>query len=127
MRQKIITIYFLIFSLFGVLLGYFFLFNIYGNEIRKTPTNLFDDPESVMTIEVVPINSLGGKAILRTSSADFEIVEGNDLIEVSLINNKEGVLHIRSKGKPGIVGIKINSAHSLFPEYIEIEILSRTV
>jgi len=127
MRKKIITIYFLIFFLIVLLLGYFFLYNIYGSEVRKSPANLFADPESEMRIEVIPINALGSKAFFRTSSAEFEIVEGNDLIEVKFKNNKDGVLQIRSKGVIGIVGIKIKSEHSLFPEYIEIEILSRTV
>ena len=117
----------MIFFLIVLLLGYFFLYNIYGSEVRKSPANLFADPESEMRIEVIPINALGSKAFFRTSSAEFEIVEGNDLIEVKFKNNKDGVLQIRSKGVIGIVGIKIKSEHSLFPEYIEIEILSRTV
>ena len=127
MRKKIITIYFLILFLIVLLLGYFFLYNIYGSEVRKSSANLFADPQSEMTIEVIPVNALGSKAIFRTSSAEFEVVEGYDLIEVKLKNNKAGVLQIRSKGVIGIVGIKIKSEHSLFPEYIEIEILSRTV
>jgi len=127
MRKKIITIYLLIFFLIVLLLGYFFLYNIYGSEVRKSSENLFADPESEMTIEVIPVNALGSKAFFRTSSAEFEIVGGNDLIEVKLKNNKAGVLQIRSKGVIGIVGIKIKSEHSLFPEYIEIEILARTV
>ncbi len=84
-----------------MLLGYFFFYNIYGSEVRKTPAYLFADPESVITIEVVPVNALGSKAIFRTSSAEFEIVEGNDLIEVTLIDKRNGVLKIRSKGKSG--------------------------
>ena len=127
MRKKIITIYFLIFFLIALLLCYFFLYNIYGSEVRKTPANLFADPGSVMTIEVVPVNARGSKAVFRTSSARFEIIEGNDLIEVTLEKQKDGILQIRSKGKPGVVGIKIKSEHSLLPEYIEIEILPRTV
>jgi len=127
MRKKIITIYFLILFLIVLLLGYFFLYNIYGSEVRKSSANLFADPQSEMTIEVIPVNALGSKAIFRTSSAEFEVLEGYDLIEVKLNNKKDGVLIIQSKGVIGIVGIKIKSEHSLFPEYIEIEILSRTV
>ena len=127
MRKKIITLYILLFFLIVLLLGYFFLYNIYGSEVRKTPAYLFADPESVMIIEVVPINALGSKAIFRTSSAEFEVVEGNDLIEVTLIDKENGVLQIRSKRKSGVVGIKIKSQHSLLSEYIEIEILPRTV
>ena len=126
MRKNIITIYILLFILIAFLLGYFFLYNIYGSEIRKTPSNLFADPESVMIIEVVPVNALGSKAVFRTSSAKFDIIEGVDLVEVTSKINNDGILQIRSKGKPGIVGIKIKSEHSLFPEYIEIEILPRT-
>ena len=117
----------MIFFLIVLLLGYFFLYNIYGSEVRKSTPNLFADPESEMTIEVIPVNALGSKAVFRTSSAEFEIVEGSDLIEVKLENNKDGVLQIRSKGVSGVVGIKIKSEHYLLPEYIEIEILSRTV
>mgnify|MGYP003525078239 FL=1 len=117
----------MIFFLIVFLLGYFFLYNIYGSEVRKSPANLFADPESEMTIKVIPVNALGREAIFRTSSSEFEIIEGNDLIEVNSENKQNGVLQIRSKGLTGIVGIKIKSEHSLFPEYIEIEILPRTV
>ena len=50
-----------------------------------------------------------------------------DLIEVIEYNKESGFLKIRSKGKVGLVGIKIKSEHSLLPEYIEIEILALTV
>lgn len=127
MSKNIITLYFLIFFLIVLLLAYFFLYNIYGSEVRKTPAYLFADPESILTIEVVPVNALGRKAVFRRSSADFIIIEGSDLIEITMKNVKDGVLQIRSKGKPGSVGIKIKSEHSLLPEYVQIEILPRTV
>jgi hypothetical protein len=120
MRKKIVTIYLLIFVLIILLLGYFFLYNIYGSEVRRIPENLFADTESNITIEVIPINALGTKAIFRTSSAKFEIIEGKNLVEVISLNEKNGQLKIRSLGEPGKVGIKIKSQHSLFPEYIEI-------
>jgi hypothetical protein len=127
MRKKIITIYLLIFLLITLLLAYFFLYNIYGSEVRRIPENLFADTESSITIKVVPVNALGSKALFRTSSAKFEIIEGNDLIEVILLDEKNGQLKIRSLGKAGIVGIKIKSQHSLFPEYVEIEVFALSV
>ncbi len=63
---------------------------------------------------------------MRTSSAQFDIIEGNDLIEIVYLNQAKGILKIRSKGKVGVVGIKIKSEHSLFPDYIEIQILPLT-
>jgi hypothetical protein len=127
MRKKIIAIYLVIFLLAVLLLGYFFLYNIYGSEVRKNPENLFADTESRLTIEVIPINALGSKAIFRTSFAKFEIIEGKNLVEIISKDESKGILKIRSLGEAGIVGIKIKSQHSLFPEYIEIQIQPRTV
>lgn len=127
MRKKIIIIYLLIFVLIALLLGYFFLYNIYGSEVRKSYEYFFADPQSEMIIEVVPVNGLGSKAWFRSSSAKFEIIEGNDLIEIISKDESKGILKIRSLGEPGKVGIKIKSQHSLLPEYFEIQIEPRTV
>ena len=126
MRQKIITVYAFIFLLLLIVLSYYFLYNIYGNEIRKEPENLYADPASEMRIEVIPVNALGWKAIFRSSSAVFDIVEGQDLIDIVKTNEASGVLVVRSKGKAGTVGIKIKSDYSLVPDYIEIHILTLT-
>ena len=88
---------------------------------------MYADTTSEITIEVFPINALGKKAWFRKSSATFEIVEGLELIEIIEHNKESGFIKIRSKGKVGLVGIKIKSEHSLLPEYIEIEILTLTV
>ena len=127
MRIKIILIYLLI-SVFVLLLsGYFFLYNIYGSEVKRSAQNLYADTSSEITIEVFPINALGKKAWFRKSSATFEIVEGLELIEITERNEESGFIKIRSRGEAGLVGIKIKSEHSLLPEYIEIEILALTV
>ena len=127
MRKKIILIY-LIIAVFVLLLsGYFFLYNIYGSEVKRSAQNLYADTSSEITIEVFPINALGKKAWFRKSSATFEIIEGLELIEITERNEESGFIKIRSKGKTGLVGIKIKSEHSLLPEYIEVEILALTV
>ncbi len=127
MRKKIILIYLSITVFILLLGGYFFLYNIYGSEVRQTPENLFAQTSSEIKIEVVPINAMGKKAWFRISSATFEIIEGIDLIEITEYNKESGFIMIRSKGKAGLVGIKIKSQNSLLPEYIEIEILPLTV
>ena len=127
MRKKIILIY-LIITIFILLLGgYFFLFNIYGSEVKRSAQNLYADTSSEITIEVFPINALGKKAWFRKSSATFEIIEGVNLVDVIEYDKESGFLKIRSRGKVGLVGIKIKSEHSLLPEYVEIEILALTV
>jgi hypothetical protein len=121
--NKPIIIYGLIFILLFIILAYYFLYNIYGDEIRKEPQNLFADNLSEMTIQVIPVNAFGWKAIFRKSSASFQIVEGADLIEIINVDELNGKIKIRSKGSEGIVGIKIQSEHSLLPGYVEVEIL----
>jgi hypothetical protein len=127
MRKKIILIYLSITVSIVLLGGYFFLYNIYGSEVRRSPQNLYADISSEMTIEVIPINALGKKAWFRNSSATFELIEGANLVDVIEFYKELGLIKIRSKGKTGLVGIKIKSEHSLLPEYIEIEILALTV
>lgn len=127
MRKKIILIYLSITVFILLLGGYFFLFNIYGSEVKRSAQNLYADTSSEITIEVFPINALGKKAWFRKSSATFEIIEGLELIEIIEDNKELGIIKIRSKGEAGLVGIKIKSEHSLLPEYIEIEILTLTV
>ena len=127
MRKKIILIYLLI-AVFVLLLGgYFFLYNIYGSEVKRSAQNLYADTSSELTIEVFPINALGKKALFRKSSATFEIIEGLELIEITERNEESGFIKIRSKGEAGLVEVKIKSEHSLLAEYIEIEILALNV
>ena len=127
MRKKIILIYLIIYVFILLLGGYFFLYNIYGSEVKRSAQNLYADTSSEITIKVIPVNALGKKAWFRKSSATFEIVEGLELIEITELNEESGFIKIRSKGKVGLVGIKIKSEHSLLPEYIEIEILALIV
>ncbi|MCZ7611533.1 MAG: hypothetical protein M5U17_15425 [Ignavibacterium sp.] len=124
--MKVLSIYLLIFFILLLLAGYYFLYNIYGVEIKKSANNLYADFDSEITIKIYPINALGKKAWFRKTTASFEIVEGSNLISVPENNSDEGIIRIRANGKTGLVGIKIKSVHSLFPEYIEFEILPLT-
>ena len=127
MRQKIITIYVLVFVLIIIVLAYYFLFNIYGNEISITPEYIYADTSSEVIIKAVPINALGTKAIFRNLSAKFEIAEGKDLVVIIKSDEETGTLKIRSTGKTGIVGIKIKVNNALLPDYVELQILPLTV
>jgi len=121
-KKKMIS-YLTIFLIIAALSFYYFLINIYGSEIKKYPLYLYAIESSLITIEVVPINALGTRALFRSSSASFDIIEGADLIEIVKKDNSKGMITIRSKGKIGVVGIKIKSVHSLLPEYVEVNIL----
>lgn len=124
MRLKNITILFLSVLILAAVFFYYFLYNVYGTEIRLSPTELLADPGSEITIEVVPVNALGYKAFMRSSSATFEFIEGNDLIEKVSIDEERGIIKLRSVGKAGKVVMNIKSQYSLFKEYLEIEIKS---
>lgn len=125
--MKVFSIYLIIFFILLLLAGYLFLYNIYGVEIKKSTDNVYADFDSEMTIKVYPVNALGKKAWFRKTSAHFEIIEGFDLISILENNSDDGILKIKANGRTGIVGIKIKSVHSLFPDYVEFEILALTV
>lgn len=59
--MKVLSIYLLIFFILLLLAGYYFLYNIYGVEIKKSANNLYADFDSEITIKIYPINALGKK------------------------------------------------------------------
>lgn len=120
---------YLLLSVFLLLLvlGYYFLCNIYEVEVKKYPTFLYAETNSMLTIEVIPINALGTKAWFRTVRVEFDIIEGKELIKVQKMDLENGILFIKSKARTGKVGIKIFSKYSLLPQYVEVEIVPLTV
>ena len=68
-----------------------------------------------------------GKYYSRSAGGEFKITEEHDIVEIILINKEEGFITLISKGVVGIVGIYVESEFSLFPSYIEIHILPRSV
>jgi hypothetical protein len=103
--------------------GYYFLYNIYEIKVEISPQHLYTDSNSSLEIKVIPINALGSRALFRSTTSEFEIIEGASLVEIIFLDKELSVLKIKSKGLEGKVGIKIYNSHSLFPQYVEILIL----
>lgn len=105
-----------------LLAGHHYIFSIYELTYNHPPLKLFADGQSTLTIEAIPVNSLGMKAPLRDANTTFEIVEGSELVEVILNDFKSGVIQIKAKNNPGKVIIKGSSAFSMLPSSFEITI-----
>lgn len=103
-----------------------YVFNVYGDVIRKYPDNLFADLNSTIEIKVVPINAFGWSLPFRKSNADFNFIEGKNLVEIIEQNNEKGFIILRSLGIPGRVEINIKSQFSLLPNLVIVEILTLT-
>lgn len=108
--------------LIAALFGYQYIFGIYEVTYSVDGKVMFADNTSSSTIKVVPINAFGWKAPFRSSSTEFSIIEGNELVQVIENNSSEGVLVLKAKNVPGKVVIHIKSEHSLLPSNIEITI-----
>ena len=106
---------------------YYFVFNIYEVEIISIHKVVFAESTSKITLKINPINSLGLQVPFRSSGREFNITEGRYIVEIVLINKEEGFITLISKVIVGIVGIYVESEFSLFPSYIEIHILPRSV
>ena len=106
-----------------LIIGFFsyqYLVKIYESTVKLEPQNLFADNQSTVTISVIPLNSFGWKALFRNSPAEFEIIEGNSLVEIKLLDKEEGKLILKAKSETGKVVIKIKSKYSLLPMVVEI-------
>lgn len=101
---------------------YNYLISIYEVSVEINPKHIYADFKTIVTVQVVPVNALGFKAIFRSTTSRFVIIEGNQLVEIIESNSKVSRLKLKTKGLTGTVGIKIYSEHALFPQFVEIEI-----
>jgi hypothetical protein len=124
--KKTFILLFIILILSGFNLHYF-IFSIYEVNIVVKPKVVFADPSTEIKVTVKPINAMGWDVPFRTVKAKFKILEGNDLIKIKLVDEENGFILLQSTGSDGKVGIYIDSKYSLFPSYIEVQILPKTV
>lgn len=103
-----------------------YVFNVYGDIIIKQPENLFSDYNSTIKIEVIPVNAFGWKIPFRKSSAEFNFIEGENLVDIIEVDKKNGFIILKSKSIPGKVEISVKSRYSLLPNLVSIEILTLT-
>ncbi len=102
---------------------WFYLFNIYETKIFVHPKSLTTNLNSIVEISVIPLNSFGRQALLRTTSAKFEVISGDSLVKIS--ENTLDKITLHSLGKVGKVEVLITPQISLFPSKIEIEIVDK--
>jgi hypothetical protein len=122
-------IYFIIIILAAliILFGFQYLVSIYEVDFYFEPKELYADNISECIIQTIPLNSLGWKIPFRKASAEIEIREGRDLIEVMELDNANGLLRIRAKESTGTVIIFIKPEKALLPTPLEIRILPNIV
>ncbi len=123
---KTFILFFIVLVLAGVILHYF-IFSIYEVKIVVEPKEVFADPSTEIKVTAKPINAMGWEVPFRTVKAKFKILEGNDLVIIKLVDEENGFILLQSMGTEGKVGIYIYSEYSLFPSYIEVQILPKTV
>ncbi len=123
---KTFILFFIVLVLAGVILHYF-IFSIYEVNIVVEPKEVFADPSTEIKVTAKPINAMGWEVPFRTVKAKFKILEGNDLVIIKLVDEENGFILLQSIGTEGKVGIYIDSEYSLFPSYIEVQILPKTV
>lgn len=123
---KTFILFFIVLVLAGFILHYF-IFSIYEVKIVVKPNEVFADPSTEIKVTAKPINAMGWEVPFRTVKAKFKILEGNDLVTIKSVDEENGFILLQSVGTEGKVSIYIDSEYSLFPSYIEVQILPKTV
>ena len=123
---KTFILFFIVLVLAGFILHYF-IFSIYEVKIVVKPNEVFADPSTEIKVTAKPINAMGWEVPFRTVKTKFKILEGNDLVTIKSVDEENGFILLQSIGTEGKVGIYIDSEYSLFPSYIEVQILPKTV
>lgn len=122
MRRSEIYLIAVLLAIIIILFGYQYLFSIYEVDISVVPGVLYADNNSICIIKAIPLNSFGVKAPFRKASAEFEIKEGRDLIEIIELDEINGILKIKAAEKTGTVIIYVKPEKAILPSSFEIKI-----
>ena len=103
-------------------LVWMYFINIY--EVKYVTSNeiLFADNISQLSIDVIPINSFGNRAFLRSAEADFYIEKGSHLIDILSDKRSTGRFTIRARKGEGKVVILIKCKKAYLPVKVEIPV-----
>jgi hypothetical protein len=127
MRRSQIYFIAVIIVLIIILFGFQYLVSIYEVDIRVEPEVLYADNVSECIIKLIPLNSLGWSIPFRKASAQIEIREGKELVEVLELDEKNGIVRLRAGNQTGTVIIYIRPEKALLPSSVEIKILPNIV
>jgi hypothetical protein len=108
-----------------VSLAWMYLISIYELKYVPSSPSLVTGGNSELSIDVIPLNSFGKKALFRTAQADFFVEEGEDLIDILSASRNTARFKIRSRESEGEVVILIKSKKSLLPIKIVIPIYQK--
>lgn len=123
MVKKEMTIIIIFAALILLAVAHYFFFNIYETSFIISSKELYADYKSMIKIESIPINSFGLRVPFKNSPTKFEIIEGENLIEIISNDEEKGIFIIRSKGETGSLSLKVKPKYSLLPTVFEINIL----
>lgn len=112
--------------LIALILLYYYMYNIYEVVYKTSPKELYADFQSQLTIEAVPMNALGSKALFRSAPAEFNIIEGADLVEIVKKDEISGILILKAKGTAGQVVIRITSKYAMLPSEVKVMVYPNT-
>ncbi|MGE5431757.1 MAG: hypothetical protein ACM3QX_11820 [Syntrophomonadaceae bacterium] len=118
---------YIIISIVLLIAAYFlkqYVFNIYEVTFSLSPKALYSDGESTVRIEAVPVNAFGFRVPLRKVSVVFDIMEGQELVEVVKSDLQDGIIVLKARTASGKVVVRARSEFQLFPSIIEIQVLS---
>jgi len=106
--------------LFIALLSWLYIFNIYEVEIKIDNVNLLSNGNSKTSIELVPLNSIGMRAPLRSINSKISFVIGKELVDVMRDGNN--IIVLKSKLDTGTVILRFESDYLLYPNKYEFTI-----
>ena len=122
MNNTIITAFVIVILIKIGIFAWFYLLNIYETRISVNPKSLTTHLEAKVVIKVIPLNSLGRRALLRNISARFEIISGASLVKI--VESSSDKIIFKSLGQIGKVKILVTPKIGLFPSKIEIIIVA---
>lgn len=121
-KKSYIVLYFAISVLIVSFLLWQYVFLIYEVKIELTSNRIKLSENNTVTLIAFPLNSMGKKIPLRDVEINFEIVEGEELVDPLVLNDAERKAVFTPQGKIGTVRIIVDCKYSLSSTKLILEI-----
>jgi hypothetical protein len=88
--------------------------NIYESELIS---EVAGPARNYLKLKVVPLNGFGKIALFRSVSSEFQIIKGEEIVEIVRYDSKNSEFELKAKaGFSGLLAIKVKNNCSLMPE-----------
>ena len=118
MTAYLLLIVSVIFTVYGL---WYFIFNIYEVTYQVSFIKKINNNERLFEISIIPLNLIGNKVPFRKLDFDYELKQGENIIEIQKRKSNKDLFFIASKYE-GKISFVLKTKLSLFSQRLDVDL-----